>query len=286
MTRAARVRRRTRVAVLAASIGSLASGAVHAEDKPLWEAGLGAGALVLPDYRGSDESRAYVLPVPYLVYRGEFLKADREGVRAEFIDSDRIRFEVSVNASQPVRSSSNEARQGMPDLRGSFEAGPQLSVNLWRADDRRARVDFRLPVQTGVTLGGGFKGIGWQTSPRLNLDLSDVAGFPGWNLGVAAGPILQSRKRDAYFYDVADPYVRPGRPAYRSGGGYAGAQVLAALSKRFDRYWVGGFVRADSLQGATFEDSPLVRRRSYVAAGVGASYVFAQSARMVTVTDR
>jgi len=269
----------------AALVMGLCSCAANAVDKPLWEAGFGLGALSLPDYRGSDESRGYVLPIPYLIYRGDILKADREGVRAQFLDTDRIRFEVAVNASQPVRSSSNEARQGMPDLKGSFEAGPALVVNLARNDDRTMKLDFRLPVSVGVTLGGGFQGIGWQTSPRLNLDVFDVARVSGLNLGLAVGPIFQTRKRDAYFYDVADQFVRPDRPAYRSRGGYAGAQLLTALSKRFDRYWVGAFARIDTLSGATFENSPLVRKKTYFAAGIGFAWVFGQSSQMVDVVE-
>ncbi len=270
---------RLAVCVALSAVGSRAL----AVERPLWEAGVGLGGLWLPDYRGSDESRGYVLPFPYFIYRGDILKADREGVRAEFLDTDRVRFEVAVNASQPVRSSDNEARRGMPDLLGSFEAGPALVVNLARSDDRTKKLDFRLPVSAGVTLGGGFQAIGWQTSPRLNLDVFDVAGFRGVNLGVAAGPIFQNRQRDAYFYDVAEEFARPGRPAYRSHGGYAGAQALAALSKRFERWWVGGFVRADTLHGASFEDSPLVRRKSYVAAGIGVAWVFGQSTQTVDV---
>ena len=267
-----------------AAAGALV-GEVRAEQVPLWEAGAGAGLLSLPDYRGSDESRIYALPFPYFIYRGAFFKADREGVRAEFLDSDRIKLEMAVNASQPVRSSNNRARDGMPDLNGSFEVGPSVSINLLRSDDRRQRLDLRLPVSTGVTLGSGFKGIGWQAAPRVNLDIADVAsdwtGARGWNLGLAAGPIFQSRRRNAYFYDVPSDYARPDRPAYRSSGGYAGTQLLAALSKRYARVWVGGFVRVDSLKGASFDDSPLVRRRSAVAAGLGAAYVFGQSGEMV-----
>jgi len=278
-----RVKRCLREIAMLVGIAAVAIGPVRAEEQPLWEAGAGLGALVLPDYRGSDESRAYVLPFPYLIYRGDFFKADRDGVRAEFLDSDRVRFELAVSASQPVRSSHDQARQGMADLKGSFEAGPALDVVLARSDDRRMRLDFRLPVSTGVTLGGGFKGIGWQASPRINLDVGDIGGVSGLSLGLATGPIFASQKRNAYFYDVAGDDVRPGRPAYRSDGGYAGAQVLAALSRRFDRWWVGAFVRGDTLQGAVFEDSPLVRRKSYFAGGIGVAYVFGQSREMVDV---
>ncbi len=272
--------------MLVASGAAMLATPARAEEKPLWEAGAGVGALLLPDYRGSDESRAYLLPFPYLIYRGQFLKADREGVRAEFLDSDRVKLQVAVNASQPIRSSNNSARSGMPDLKGSFEVGPSLSINLAKSADRKQRLDFRVPVSTGVTLGGGFQGIGWQASPRLNLDLEDAGGLVGWNLGVAIGPIFQNRKRNAYFYDVPDQYARAGRPAYRSSGGYAGVQLIAALSRRFDRIWVGGFLRADTLKGASFENSPLVRRKSYVAAGIGVAYVFGKSERMVDATER
>ena len=262
-----------------------ASFSANAEEKPLWEAGLGVGALILPDYRGSDESRAYLLPVPYLIYRGQFFKADRDGVRARFLDSDRVKLELAVNASQPVSSSSNRTRQGMPDLKGSFEIGPSLSINLARSEDRRARLDLRVPVSSGVTLGSGWRGIGWQASPRLNLDIENPGGYAGWNLGLAAGPIFQNRQRNAYFYDVPEQFARPGRPAYRSSGGYAGTQFIAALSRRFDAYWVGGFVRADTLSGATFEASPLVRQKHYVAAGIGFAWVLGKSSERVRVDE-
>ena len=41
---------------------------------PLWEAGGGVSPIVVPDYRGSDQYRGYVLPFPHIVYRGEKLK--------------------------------------------------------------------------------------------------------------------------------------------------------------------------------------------------------------------
>ena len=48
-----------------------------AEKKPLWELGWGAAALYLPDYRGADESHPYLLPIPYVIYRGKRLQAER-----------------------------------------------------------------------------------------------------------------------------------------------------------------------------------------------------------------
>jgi outer membrane scaffolding protein for murein synthesis (MipA/OmpV family) len=58
-----------------------------------------------------------------------------------------------------------------------------------------------------------------------------------------------------------------------------------ALSRRFPRYWVGGFMRYDTLAGAVFENSPLVKRSSTVSAGVAVTWVFSESSKLVDVTE-
>lgn len=69
----------------------------HASGVPLWEAGLGVAFIDFPDYRGSDERNTYVLPIPYVVYRGKFLKVDREKVRGLLLKSDKAELDVSLN---------------------------------------------------------------------------------------------------------------------------------------------------------------------------------------------
>jgi outer membrane protein len=44
-------------------------------------------------------------------------------------------------------------------------------------------------------------------------------------------------------------------------------------------------LRHDTLRGAAFEDSPLVRRRSHASFGVALSWVFATSERRVDVAE-
>jgi len=276
-------RRAAAVAVCVATLG--ASFSATAEQRPLWEAGLGVGAVTFPDYRGSDRTQTYVLPVPYFVYWGDFLKADRNGVRGRFFDRDRVELNVTMNASAPVDSKDNPTRQGMPDLKPTVEIGPSLDLTLWRAADKRAKLDFRLPLVTGVTIEGSPQSTGWQFSPRLNLDLQDPAGMAGWNLGLVAGPLFGDRKQHQYFYSVAPQHATLERPAYEARRGYAGAQFLVAVSKRFPSYWVGGFVRYDTLSGAVFNDSPLVRRSNYLAGGIAVAWVIGESSRMVDVAD-
>ena len=276
-------RRLTRLAVLL--LAGLPAGHSFAAEKPLWELGAGMSALSLPDYRGSDESALYAMPFPYFVYRGEFLKVDRNGLRGTFFDSDRIELNLSFGASLPVNSDDNRARQGMPDLDPSVEIGPALDINLWRTADRRYKLDLRLPVRTALNVSNSLHDIGWVFSPRINLDITDVPGLPGWNLGVLAGPMYGSERNHEYFYSVDSAYATPDRPAFDAKGGYAGSQFLLALSKRYPKYWIGAFARWDSLNGAAFADSPLVKSDRYFAAGVGFAWLLGESTRKVEADE-
>jgi outer membrane scaffolding protein for murein synthesis (MipA/OmpV family) len=251
--------------------------------EPLWELGLGVSAVRFPDYRGSDETSTYVLPLPFVAYRGRFLRADRDGARAILFAGRRIEVDVSLSASTPSRSKDNAARRGMPDLEGTFEIGPNLNVELWQSGDRRYKLDLRLPVRQAVTISGDPQGVGITFSPNLNLDIRNLAG--SWNVGLLGGPLYANRRHHAYYYDVAPQFATPGRPAYRAGGGYAGWRALAATSRRIGNAWVGGFVRYDDLGEATFVRSPLVTTRHSLTAGIGISWIFATSSERVSTPD-
>ncbi|HUP97382.1 MAG TPA: MipA/OmpV family protein [Usitatibacter sp.] len=270
-----------------AVVALLAAPSAGAADAPLWEAGIGVAGLSFPDYRGSDHSRTYALPAPYVVYRGDFFKADRHGLRGIFFKNDRIDLNMSVGASLPVDSEDDSARAGMPDLKPSVELGPSLEVNVWRAADRGAKLDLRFPVRGAFTVESHPRFIGGQFFPHANVDVADPFGMHGWNLGMLAGPVFTDSRYNRYFYEVRPEYAAPGRPAFSdTGSGYAGMQFLVALSKRFPGFWVGGFARYDTLRDAAFEASPLVTSKRYVAAGIAISWIFKESSVRVPVTDR
>jgi len=251
---------------------------------PLWEFGLGVGALDLPDYRGSDHSRAYVLPVPYVVYRGDWLKADRDGARALLLKSERVDVDLSVSAGVPANSRDNEARRGIEDLPATLELGPNLQVRLANLGGQRdARLDLRFPLRAAFTVERSPHAIGFTLSPNLNLDLSNVAG--GWHIGLLTGPFFATQRYHQHYYGVGAADATPQRPAYEARGGYGGWQALAAASRRFGNTWVGAFLRVDDLHGAVYESSPLVRRSYAVAGGIAVAWVFAQSGRIVQAED-
>jgi outer membrane scaffolding protein for murein synthesis (MipA/OmpV family) len=255
------------------------------QDKPLWEAGIGIAALDFPAYRGSDKGHAFVMPVPYFTYHGDFLKADRHGIRGSLFDSENVDLNLSLSASPPTKSNDVSVRIGMPDLKPTAEFGPQLDVTLWRNERRSSVLNLRLPLRGAFTLEKSPHSAGVVFSPNLNLDISDLVGLPGWNFGLLAGPIFATQRQHDYFYSVAPQYATAARPAYAASGGYSGTQFLVSLSKRFDHTWVGAFFRYDNLGGATFTGSPLVASHRFAAGGIALSWILGESQTRVSVDD-
>jgi outer membrane protein len=278
--RAQRILGKCAAAVLAAAC--FAHCAV-ARQEPLYEFGLGLGAIVFEDYRGSATAHGYPLPLPYILYNGKFLKANRDGIRGTLFNQDRFELNLSFDATTPVRS--DRERSGMPDLKSTVELGPSFDLHLMRSADRRVKLDLRMPVRAAMTVEASPKIIGWTFTPRLALDIRSPWGFEGWNLGLLTGPLFANRRYDDYFYTVAPQFATATRPAYQSNGGYAGTQFITALSKRFPKFWVGAYVRYDTLAGAAFAESPLVQRKSYLVGGIGISWIISKSPRMVEVPD-
>jgi outer membrane scaffolding protein for murein synthesis (MipA/OmpV family) len=246
--------------------------------EPLWELGLGAAALHLPHYRGSDQRHDWLLPVPYLVYRGPFLRADREGARAVLFETERVEFDLSLAASLPTRSEDDDARRGMDDLAPTVELGPNLSWTLARG--AVWRVALRAPVRAAFTVESDPHQIGWTASPNLRFDLAGVA---GGQVGLQAGPVWGSRRYHRYFYGVPASEATADRPAYRAAGGFGGGQATATWTRRLGPFWAGAFLRYDTLRGAVFDDSPLLRERDQLSVGVALTWVFARSGRLVQI---
>ncbi|MDP2657046.1 MAG: MipA/OmpV family protein, partial [Candidatus Deferrimicrobium sp.] len=200
---------------------------------PQWELGAGVVGLLLPDYRGSDEVRSYVLPVPYIIYRLEWLTADRNGIRSTLLNREEAEVNLSMSATPPVRSKNNRAREGMSDIKPMVELGPSLDIHLWHGDGRRFKLDVRAPVRAAFTVESHPRDVGVSFSPTLNFDVAGIGGRP-WQLGMLAGPIFATRRQHQYFYGVSESDARPERPAFDTDGGYAGLQCLVALSRRVE----------------------------------------------------
>ena len=247
---------------------------------------MGATGFSLPDYRGADQSRSYVFPLPYLVYRGEVFRIGREGIRGVLLESERAELDISLYGTPPVNSDRNRARQGMQDLDPTFEVGPRLNLTLWRERKTDQRLELRFPLRAVFATDLSYvRHAGYLFYPHVQLDLRPAFLEGKWNLGLQSGPLYSTSKHHQYFYGVDPQFATAARPAYAARGGYSGTLALVSISRRFRDFWVGGFVRYDALQGAAFEDSPLVKRRHSVMAGVALAWIFARSGRIVESDD-
>ena len=273
--------RRRQLLACMASVIAIPLSSARAEMLPLWEAGAGVAAIRFPDYRGAAQRRAYLLPVPAFIYRGEIFRVDREKVRGIVFKSERAELDVSVNGSVPIRSDGNRVREGMPDLDPTLEIGPSINVIL--AGSERSKLTLRLPLR--AVIASDFHSIhnaGVLANPNFNLDLKSIQGC---RVGLVAGVMFADRRYHDYFYGVAPAYARPDRPAYRVPGGYSGTQFIAAISRRFEPVWVAGFVKYDVVNRAVFESSPLVERRNNLSVGVAVTWMFARSGNYVDRND-
>ena len=205
-----------------------------AEQFPRWEAGFGASVLRFSDYRGSDEFRSYLFPLPYFVYRGERIKVDRESIRGQFFKTDRVELDESINGTVPLKSKDNAARTGMPDIDATLEIGPSLNTRLWRSDDRRINLILKLPIR-GVIASDfkNFESVGWVSHPQISWDVKNFNNS-GWHLGMLIGPTYHSAGYNRYLYSVAPQFATATRPAYEAKAGYGGANIIGGISKFFD----------------------------------------------------
>jgi len=255
----------------------------RAEELPLWEAGLGFAGLSVPDYRGSDQQRFYELPLPYLVYRGDFLRLDRNGLSGLLFHSERVRLNISADASVPVKSTDNTARSGMPDLNPTLQFGPSLDICLYKATNSERVVQLCLPVRAVIATDlAQWKEIGFVANPQLTVDFRNIGPGKGWDFGLAVGPLFATEPYHDYYYEVAPQFAIPGvRPAYDARAGYSGSLLILSATKRFGHFWFGAFARYDELSGAVFANSPLMRTEHSWMAGFGLAWVFAESKTLV-----
>ena len=236
---------------------------------PKLELGVSAVSLHLPDYRGSSHSRSLFLPAPYIRYRSDTLKIDN-GVQGIFLDSGRLLLTVSGGATLPV-DDDNPERQGMERLKATLEIGPSLDYKIFQG--QRNQIWLELPLRLAFTLENNPRNLGPAFEPRL-VWKHPAYKKSDWKLRFASGPLYTSNKKHDYFYSVLPTNATTNRPAYDARSGFSGVRSDFTYGRRFGDYWLGGFIRYDSLKNSVVEDSPLVTETSTWLAGIVFSWVF------------
>ncbi|WP_306395928.1 MipA/OmpV family protein [Telluria beijingensis] len=244
---------------------------------PLWEFGVGAFGLTAPAYPGSEDRNNRVLPVPYLLYRGEVLRADQSGIGARLFRSDRLEFDVGLAGALPSDSDDVEIRAGMPDLGALFEFGPRLKIRV--ADiDRNSRLRAELPLRAVIEARGGLRRQGWTFEPKLAYETRGERGL--WSVEGNVSVVFGDKRINRYFYEVQPQYVNASRAAYSADAGLMLTRVgLFATRQLNPDVRLFGFVRYESYAGSANRDSPLHLKNSGTSAGIGFAWTLARSSR-------
>ena len=251
----------------------------HAADAPpagppLWEIGAFALGVTQQAYPGSDTQLKRALALPYFVYRGQWLRADRETVGLRAVKTDRVELDLGVAASFGGGDNEIEARRGMRELGTLVELGPRLKLRLGEGSGGgRWRAEFPLRGVFDLNDGGSYRGVAFE--PKLLFERQTAS---GWRYGTGLSLILSDRRLADDFYSVGPQDVAPGRPAYAARGGLVATRLSLSVTRSLGRDWrVFGVARYDTVQGAANETSPLVRKKGGGSLGIGLAYTFARS---------
>lgn len=248
------------------------------EPQPLWEVGVGALGASQQAYPGAAHRVDRGLVFPYLLYRGRFLRADRDGVGLRAIMTPDFELDVGFAGSFGSNSNDIEVRRGMPNLGTLVEFGPRLKWNLGEGPaGGRLRAEF--PLRGVFDLSDHLRSKGLAFEPRLIFENRTGA----WRYDTSVGAVLGNRRLADHFYGVAPVYATATRPAYEAEGGLIAWRLGGTLTRELSPNWrVFGAVRLDSVAGAANRSSPLVQKTTGASYGLGFTYTFAKSDTLVT----
>jgi MipA family protein len=252
----------------------------NSDKLPLWECDLAGLIARLPDYRGSNEYKTYIFPLLYLVYRGESVKVSRDGVRGIFWRNEKFETDISISGNPPV-SSDNAAREGMPDLDGIVEIGPALRYYFYKYNERNSlflQGNLRMAFSVGYDNGLDTGREGYISDLTLVYRNSRLFTESKIAFTLNAGIQFSDSELHRYFYEVAPQYATSDRPSYKAKGGYGGAEISTSIEKKITStisLWLYG--RWININGAVFEDSPLVKTNENYVLGCFLSYKLGES---------
>ena len=245
---------------------------------PLWELGIAGGLLQIPHYVGSNQNYTLPLAVPYLIYRGDIVKADREGIRGELYSSQSLSVDLGFSFGLPVKSS-NRIREGMPDLHLTGQIGPRLNWQLGESESG-TKYSFHLPIRYAADVKGNT--LGWVAEPSFKVLRRNLGADGRYSIRFDAGLLYAQKKYNQYYYEVEPQFATSARPTYTADSGlsnyFIGLGIGYQLSPRTN---LNAFVRYKSLGASVVDDSPLVTDESYLAFGIGITWVFRQSDELV-----
>lgn len=269
------------LALSAAAVASTVSGEDPATDS-LWEMNLAAFARHGPSYPAAEDTQTNVVPLPFPVYRGKFLRLGDDTdspIRGRVFRKDRVKLDIDFDLNFGSDSDEIDARAGMPDLDLLLELGPELELQFVDQGWLDADAFLALQLRGALSWDGlnpAYEGVVFAPEIRFSHDL----GGAGKQLKLRFTPSFASGDYMDYYYAVAPEHATPNRAAFRADGGYLGTEISASLRWPVGRrieLWGG--IRQGFYNGATNEDSPLFRDDTTTALYGAVMYRFWESKR-------
>lgn len=241
-----------------------------------WTLGLGAGVFDYNLYPGAKATNRLVLPVPYFTFRSDRFEIDR-GIKSFLYNSETIVLDISADFGLPADSDDTQARKGMPDLDFMVQLGPSLEFLLNDKDKNYFDVRFEIPVRVAyVTDFNSADNIGYLVEPRFSFNHRRSA-RTGLSQKATIGLKFATEDYHAYYYDVATEYSSATRAEFKSDAGFGGGFVDYSIRYKTSNFVYWMLLRYQSLNGAVFEDSPLVLKNDYYFVGIGFAWIIADN---------
>lgn len=236
---------------------------------PLWEAGFFGVAGHQQAYPGSKQHVNSGIVLPFLIYRGDWLRSEEGSVGVRALRSASTEIDVGLAGSFGSAPRDNDARRGMPRIGTLAELGPRVKWDLgpgfgggrWRA---------ALPLRAVLDVDHGFDYRGVAFEPDIGWGRRSAS---GWGYGVNLGLMVGSRRLAETFYEVAPQFVTPTRPAYEAKAGLISTRLGINAFKPLSADWrFFVFARIDTVKGAANRDSPLVDKPTGASVGFGLAW--------------
>jgi outer membrane protein len=263
------------------SLNQSASAASNKEEGlPLWEIGLGVGAVHQSYYTGTKQSRVVLLPIPVPIYRGKILKSDDEGIRAQLFKNERAKLDLSMDFNPQLNSEDIDLREGMSDIGNIVQIGPSIEVSISKKE--KSRLNLNLPLRVAFEIGeDGVDSRGFNFSPHLTYHHELAFADKSWVAGISLGPQFGNADYHDIYYGVGASDATQSRSAYKTDSGYSGSRLQLTMKSNNSKRLLLGFLRYENIDGATFDDSPLVETKDNLVIGfLYSRYLFKSKKRV------
>lgn len=236
---------------------------------PLWEAGFFGVGGSQQAYPGSKQNVRSGIVLPFLIYRGDWLRAEEGNVGVRAKRSATTEFDVGLAGSFGSAPRDNDARRGMPRIGTLAEFGPRVKFDLGEAPGGgRWRAAVPLRAVLDVDHAFDFRGISF--APDIGWGRRSAS---GWGYGVSLGLFVGNRRLAETFYEVAPEFATTTRPAYEAKAGLISTRLNFNVGRSLSPDWrIFAFARVDTVKGAANRSSPLVDKPTGTSVGIGLSW--------------